>query len=169
MANLTHEEQQPANTATKRSRRRSQTVRQKLAEAKKSGVRVTLWGGRKSTAAKSAAEKALARSYLIPEPHEAAVTSPAKALAHELAGQLKPPVPKLEPGKKIGGAQLGKILSDLAIASTDVLGTSAQALAWLKDHPVPALDGQTSAELIAEGLGNAVVDYLDELRHGSRG
>lgn len=168
MANLTHEEQQPANTATKRSRRRSQTVRQKLAEAKKSGV-VRLWGGRNSAAAKSAAGKALVRSYLIPEPHEAAVTSPAKALAHELAGQLKPPVPKLEPGKKISGAQLGKILSDLALASTDVLGTSAQALAWLKDHPVPALDGQTSAELIAEGLGNAVVDYLDELRNGSRG
>lgn len=76
---------------------------------------------------------------------------------------------KFTPGEKLKGEALTKTLEQVARRSGDVLGGPEHAKTWLEHHPVPALGGQTSAKLIAEGWGEAVLNYIDEIRYGSRG
>lgn len=76
---------------------------------------------------------------------------------------------KFAPGEKLKGDALTKALEQVARRSGDVLGGPEHARTWLKHHPVPALGGQTSAKLIADGWGEAVLGYIDEIRYGSRG
>lgn len=75
----------------------------------------------------------------------------------------------LKPGEKLAGSKLDATLSQIATRSAGVLGSQEHALDWLKSHPVPALGGQTPAKLVADGWGRAVLNYLDEMRYGSRG
>ncbi|MGR4864198.1 hypothetical protein [Caulobacter sp. LARHSG274] len=83
-----------------------------------------------------------------------------KLLSEELA---------LKPGEKLSGSALTSTLSHIAARSADILGSQEHALAWLQHHPVPLLGGQTSAKLLADGWGAAVLGYIDEMRYGSRG
>lgn len=76
---------------------------------------------------------------------------------------------KFTPGEKLKGEALAKALEQVARRSGDVLGGAEHARTWLERHPVPALGYQTSAKLIADGWGGAVLNYIDEIRYGSRG
>lgn len=45
-------------------------------------------------------------------------------------------------------------------------GGEAQAMAWYRSQPIPALDGRTSEALVKSGRAGAVRDYLDHLALG---
>lgn len=75
----------------------------------------------------------------------------------------------LKAGERLSGERLALVVEQIAAQSGDILGSREQARDWLQLHPIPALDDKTAEWLIAEGLGNAILDYLDELRYGSRG
>lgn len=47
--------------------------------------------------------------------------------------------------------------------------SKAKACDWLRAHPIPAFDGKTARQVIAKGWARAILQYLDELRYGSRG
>lgn len=48
----------------------------------------------------------------------------------------------------------------------DWAGGEAQAMAWYRSQPIPALDGRTSEALVKSGKAGAVRDYLDHLALG---
>lgn len=48
----------------------------------------------------------------------------------------------------------------------DWAGSEAQAMAWYRSQPIPALDGRTSEALVKSGKAGAVRDYLDHLALG---
>ncbi len=48
----------------------------------------------------------------------------------------------------------------------DWAGGEAQAMAWYRSQPIPALDGRTSEALVKSGRATAVRDYLDHLALG---
>ncbi len=45
-------------------------------------------------------------------------------------------------------------------------GGEAQAMAWYRSQPIPALDGRTSEALVKAGRASAVREYLDHLALG---
>jgi hypothetical protein len=45
-------------------------------------------------------------------------------------------------------------------------GGEAQALAWYRSQPIPALDGRTAEALVQNGEAAAVRNYLDHLALG---
>ena len=45
-------------------------------------------------------------------------------------------------------------------------GGEAQAMAWYRSQPIPALDGRTAEALVKAGEAGAVRDYLDHLALG---
>lgn len=45
-------------------------------------------------------------------------------------------------------------------------GGPAQAMAWYRSQPIPALDGRTPEALVKSGRAGAVRDYLDHLALG---
>lgn len=45
-------------------------------------------------------------------------------------------------------------------------GGEAQAMAWYRSQPIPALDGRTPEALVKDGRAGAVRDYLDHLALG---
>lgn len=75
----------------------------------------------------------------------------------------------LTPGERLSGSRLACVIEQIAAQSTDILGSKERAQDWLRSHPIPALDGKTAEWIIAQGLGNAVLGYLDEIRYGTRG
>jgi uncharacterized protein (DUF2384 family) len=48
----------------------------------------------------------------------------------------------------------------------DWAGGDAQAMAWYRSQPIPALDGRTPEALVKAGRAAAVRDYLDHLALG---
>lgn len=48
----------------------------------------------------------------------------------------------------------------------DWAGGEAQAMAWYRSQPIPALDGRTSEALVKSGNAGAVREYLDHLALG---
>ena len=48
----------------------------------------------------------------------------------------------------------------------DWAGGDAQAMAWYRSQPIPALDGRTAEALVKDGQAHAVRDYLDHLALG---
>jgi putative toxin-antitoxin system antitoxin component (TIGR02293 family) len=48
----------------------------------------------------------------------------------------------------------------------DWAGGEAQAMAWYRSQPIPALDGRTPEALVKSGRAGAVRDYLDHLALG---
>lgn len=48
----------------------------------------------------------------------------------------------------------------------DWVGGEAQAMAWYRSQPIPALNGRTPEALVKSGKANAVRDYLDHLALG---
>lgn len=48
----------------------------------------------------------------------------------------------------------------------DWAGGEAQAMAWYRAQPIPALDGRTAEALVKAGEAGAVRDYLDHLALG---
>lgn len=45
-------------------------------------------------------------------------------------------------------------------------GGEAQAMAWYRSQPIPALDGRTPEALVKSGRAGAVRDYLDQFALG---
>ncbi len=45
-------------------------------------------------------------------------------------------------------------------------GGEAQAMAWYRSQPIPALDGRTPEALVKAGRAHAVREYLDHLALG---
>jgi uncharacterized protein (DUF2384 family) len=45
-------------------------------------------------------------------------------------------------------------------------GSDAQAMAWYRAQPIPALDGRTAEALVKSGDAGAVRDYLDHMALG---
>jgi uncharacterized protein (DUF2384 family) len=52
-------------------------------------------------------------------------------------------------------------------SATEVAGNMDRALLWYKHQPIEAYRFQTPAELVAKGHADAVIAYLDDLRHGT--
>ena len=48
----------------------------------------------------------------------------------------------------------------------DWAGGEAQAMAWYRSQPIPALDGRTAEALVKSGQAAAVRDYLDHVALG---
>jgi uncharacterized protein (DUF2384 family) len=48
----------------------------------------------------------------------------------------------------------------------DWAGSEAQAMAWYRSQPIPALDGRTAEALVKSGDAGAVRDYLDHMALG---
>lgn len=48
----------------------------------------------------------------------------------------------------------------------DWAGGEAQAMAWYRSQPIPALDGRTPEALVKDGRAGAVRDYLDHVALG---
>ena len=48
----------------------------------------------------------------------------------------------------------------------DWAGGEAQAMAWYRSQPIPALDGRTSEALVKSGRADSVRDYLDHMALG---
>lgn len=48
----------------------------------------------------------------------------------------------------------------------DWAGGEAQAMAWYRSQPIPALDGRTAEALVKAGQAHAVRDYLDHVALG---
>jgi uncharacterized protein (DUF2384 family) len=48
----------------------------------------------------------------------------------------------------------------------DWAGGEAQAMAWYRSQPIPALDGRTPEALVKGGQAGAVRDYLDHIALG---
>jgi uncharacterized protein (DUF2384 family) len=52
-------------------------------------------------------------------------------------------------------------------SATEVAGDMNRALLWYRHQPIEAYRFQTPAELVAKGHADAVIAYLDDLRHGT--
>jgi uncharacterized protein (DUF2384 family) len=61
---------------------------------------------------------------------------------------------------------LGEIVRVLESAA-EVAGDVDRALVWFRHQPIEAYRFKTAAELVAEGHADAVMAYLDDLRHGT--
>jgi uncharacterized protein (DUF2384 family) len=48
----------------------------------------------------------------------------------------------------------------------DWAGSEAQAMAWYRSQPIPALDGRTAEALVKSGQAGAVREYLDVMALG---
>jgi hypothetical protein len=48
----------------------------------------------------------------------------------------------------------------------DWAGGEAQAMAWYRSEPIPALDGLTPEMLVKSGKAHAVRAYLDDIENG---
>lgn len=48
----------------------------------------------------------------------------------------------------------------------DWAGGEAQAMAWYRSQPIPALDGRTPEALVKDGRAHAVREYLDHVALG---
>lgn len=48
----------------------------------------------------------------------------------------------------------------------DWAGGEAQAMAWYRSQPIPALDGRTAEALVKAGRATAIREYLDHLALG---
>ena len=46
-------------------------------------------------------------------------------------------------------------------------GGEAQAMAWYRSQPIPALDGRTPEALVRDGQADSVRSYLDHIAVGS--
>ena len=75
----------------------------------------------------------------------------------------------LTPGERLSGRKLVAAVKQIADQSGDILGSKTKAYDWLQTHPIPAFDGKTAQQIIARGWARAILQYLDELRYGSRG
>lgn len=95
----------------------------------------------------------------------------AAAAAHRLGEPfvLTPEMVGISPGRWVTGDELSLIVATLSVLARDVLGQVESAREWLTKEPIPALGNETAANLIAKGLGSAVVSYINEMRFGSRG
>lgn len=62
-------------------------------------------------------------------------------------------------------ARICEVLEILA-RIRDWAGGEAQAMAWYRAQPIPALDGRTAEALVKAGEAGAVRDYLDHLALG---
>lgn len=82
---------------------------------------------------------------------------------------LTPAKVGLSLGQPLQGEALQKVIRKIASLAQDILGPEAQGIEWLSNTKIPALNNETGAELARQGLGGAVVDYLNELRFGNRG
>jgi uncharacterized protein (DUF2384 family) len=62
----------------------------------------------------------------------------------------------------------GRVTEMLEIISRvhDWAGGEAQAMAWYRSQPIPALDGRTPEALVKSGQAHAVREYLDHLALG---
>jgi uncharacterized protein (DUF2384 family) len=61
--------------------------------------------------------------------------------------------------------RLREVLEILARVE-DWAGGEAQALAWYRAQPIPALDGRTAEALVQEGRATSVRNYLDHMALG---
>ncbi|WP_168220275.1 antitoxin Xre/MbcA/ParS toxin-binding domain-containing protein [Azospirillum thermophilum] len=52
-------------------------------------------------------------------------------------------------------------------SATEVAGDLDRALLWYRHQPIEAYRFRTPAELVADGHAEAVMAYLDDLRHGT--
>ena len=52
-------------------------------------------------------------------------------------------------------------------SATEVAGDLNRALLWYRHQPIEAYRFQTPAELVARGQVDAVIAYLDDMRHGT--
>ena len=78
-----------------------------------------------------------------------------------------PAAPKIVSGYVLEGDELTEMLQAVADSATDILGTDP--MDWLCNHRIPAFANATARDLISKGAGNPLLDYLNELRYGSRG
>ncbi len=75
----------------------------------------------------------------------------------------------LTPGRALSGPELASTVQQIADRSGDILGSKEHARTWLQTHSIPAFGEKTAQQIIAQGWGQAILDYLDELRYGGRG
>ena len=52
-------------------------------------------------------------------------------------------------------------------SARDIAGDLDRAVIWFKHQPIQAYRFRTAAELVAEGKVEAVMAYLDDMRHGT--
>lgn len=66
-------------------------------------------------------------------------------------------------GRKEAPKAQGRVTEMLEIIGRvrDWAGGEAQAMAWYRSHPIPALDGRTAEALVKDGQAHAVREYLD--------
>jgi uncharacterized protein (DUF2384 family) len=62
-------------------------------------------------------------------------------------------------------ARITEMLEILARIA-DWAGSEAQAMAWYRAQPIPALDGRTAESLVKSGDAGAVREYLDHMALG---
>lgn len=55
------------------------------------------------------------------------------------------------------------------VAATAVTGDIETAVFWFRNEPIADYRHKTAAELVAEGHLDAVLTYLEDLRHGASG
>ncbi len=83
------------------------------------------------------------------------------------AGGTPSAPPEVVAGRALKGSELFAALATFADSAFDLFGDDA--MNWLCNTPIPAFKDATGHDLIAEGSGNSLLMYLDELRYGSRG
>ena len=62
-------------------------------------------------------------------------------------------------------ARVTEVLEIISLVR-DWAGGEAQAMAWYRSQPIPALDGRTAEALVKAGRAHAVREYLDHLALG---
>jgi hypothetical protein len=82
-----------------------------------------------------------------------------------LAGVDRNTVSRNPHSPRIQGA-VGRMVQ-LLESATEVAGDMNRALLWYRHQPIEAYRFQTPAELVAKGHADAVIAYLDDLRHGT--
>ena len=70
--------------------------------------------------------------------------------------------------RRSGAKAQGRVTEMLEIISRirEWAGGEAQAMAWYRSQPIPALDGRTPEALVKSGRAGAVREYLDHLALG---
>ncbi len=63
-------------------------------------------------------------------------------------------------------AGLGQIARIIARAA-ELSGDEGRAILWFRHQPLPGFDGKTAEELLENGHGVAVIDYLESLDQGA--
>lgn len=71
-------------------------------------------------------------------------------------------------GRQSGAKVQSRVTEMLEIISriNEWAGGEAQAMAWFRSQPIPALDGRTAEALVKQGRASAVREYLDHLALG---